>query len=337
MRVGMIDRQAIRKRWEAVGCKLDERGRRVFAAGEVRAAGWGGLEAVSQITGIARSTLGRGKADLVAPPLPKGRVRRAGGGRRPLSRDATLMEDLRSVIEPATLGDPMRPLLWVSKSHDKLAVALQEKGHEISASSVKRLLPSLGYRRQSNRKADEGSKHPDRNAQFEHINAKVIAAQAASQPVISVDTKKKELVGNYKNGGTDYRPKGDPRRVKVHDFEDKALGKVVPYGVYDVTSNAGWVSVGVTSDTAEFAVASIRRWLEAMGRRRYPDAHELTITADCGGSNGARVRLWKVELQKLADATGLVLHVHHYPPGTSKWNKSTACSATSRRPGAADR
>ena len=321
MRVGMIDRQAIRKRWEAVGCKLDERGRRVFAAGEVRAAGWGGLEAVSQITGIARSTLGRGKADLVAPPLPKGRVRRAGGGRRPLSRDATLMEDLRSVIEPATLGDPMRPLLWVSKSHGKLAVALQEKGHEISASSVKRLLPSLGYRRQLNRKADEGSKHPDRNAQFEHINAKVIAAQAASQPVISVDTKKKELVGNYKNGGTDYRPKGDPRRVKVHDFEDKALGKVVPYGVYDVTSNAGWVSVGVTSDTAEFAVASIRRWLEAMGRRRYPDAHELTITADCGGSNGARVRLWKVELQKLADATGLVLHVHHYPPGTSKWNK----------------
>ena len=186
---------------------------------------------------------------------------------------------------------------------------------------MRRLLPRLGYSRQSNRKADEGSKHPDRNAQFEHINAKVVAAQAASQPVISVDTKKKELVGNYKNGGSDYRPKGDPRRVKVHDFEDKKLGKVVPYGVYDVTANAGWVSVGVTGDTAEFAVASIRRWLDVMGRRRYPDAHELTITADCGGSNGARVRLWKVELQKLADATGLVLHVHHYPPGTSKWNK----------------
>jgi hypothetical protein len=186
---------------------------------------------------------------------------------------------------------------------------------------VKRLLPTLGYSRQSNRKADEGSKHPDRNAQFEHINAKAIAAQAAGQPVISVDTKKKELIGNYKNGGTDYRPKGDPQRVKVHDFEDKELGKVVPYGVYDISANAGWVSVGINGDTAQFAVASIRRWLDAMGRERYPDARELTITADGGGSNGSRVRLWKVELQKLADTTGLVLHVHHYPPGTSKWNK----------------
>jgi hypothetical protein len=231
MRVGMIDTQAIRKRWDAVGSKLDERRRRMFAAGEVRAAGWGGLEAVSEITGLARSTIGRGQKDLDAAPLPKGRVRRKGGGRRHLSsRDATLIEDLRSVIEPATLGDPMRLLLWVSKSHDKLAVALQKKGHKISASSVKRLLLTLGYSRQSNRKADEGSKHPDRDAQFEHINAKVVAAQAAGQPVISVDTttKKKELVGNYKNGGTDYRPKGDPRRVKVHDFEDKELGKVCP-------------------------------------------------------------------------------------------------------------
>jgi len=209
----------------------------------------------------------------------------------------------------------------VSKSHEKLADALQKKGHEVSASSVKRLLPTLGYSRQSNRKADEGSKHPDRNAQFEHINAKAIAAQAAGQPVISVDTKKKELIGNYKNGGTDYRPKGDPQRVKVHDFEDKELGKVVPYGVYDVGANAGWVSVGINGDTAQFAVASIRRWLGVMGRERYPDARELTITADGGGSNGSRVRLWKVELQKFADTTGLVLHVHHYPPGTSKWNK----------------
>ena len=179
----------------------------------------------------------------------------------------------------------------------------------------------LGFSRQSNRKADEGSKHPDRNAQFEHINAKVIAAQAQQQPVISVDTKKKELIGNFKNGGTDYRPKGDPQRVNVHDFEDKKLGKVVPYGVYDVTANAGFVSVGITSDTAEFAVQSIRCWLERMGRQRYPNARELTITADCGGSNGARVRLWKIELQKLADETGLVIRVHHYPPGTSKWNK----------------
>src|SRR5580704_8642532 len=306
MRVGMIDTQAIRQRWECVGSKLDERGRRVFAAGEACAAGWGGVVALSEITGLARSTIGRGLKDLDAAPLPKGRERRKGGGRRHLSsRDATLIEDLRGVIAPATLGDPMRPLLWVSKSHDKVADALQKQGHEISASSVKRLLPTLGYSRQSNRKADEGSKHPDRNAQFEHINAKAIAAQAAGQPVISVDTKKKELVGNYKNGGTDYRPKGDPRRVKVHD----------------VGANAGWVSVGITSDTAQFAVASIRRWLDAMGRERYPKARELTITADGGGSNGTRVRLWKVELQKLADHTGLVLHVHHYPPGTSKWNK----------------
>src|SRR6202048_4669316 len=322
MRFGMIDTQAIGQRWECVGSKLDERGRRVFAAGEVRAAGWGGLAAVSGITGLAPSTIGRGLKDLDAAPPPKGRERRKGGGRRHLSsRDATLIEDLRSIIEPATLGDPMRPLLWVSKSHDKVADALRKQGHEISASSVKRLLPTLGYSRQSNRKADEGSKHPDRNLQFGHINAKAIAAQAAGQPVMSVDTKKKELVGNYKNGGTDYRPKGDPRRVKVHDFEDKELGKVVPYGVYDVGANAGWVSVGITSDTAEFAVQSIRCWLERMGRQQYPDARELTVTADCGGSNGARVRLWKLELQKLADETGLVIRVHHYPPGTSKWNK----------------
>src|SRR5438093_8948041 len=195
----------------------------------------------------------------------------------------------------------MRPLLWVSKSHDKVAAALQKQGHEISASSVKRLLPTLGFSRQSNRKADEGSKHPDRNAQFEYINAKVIAAQAQQQPVISVDTKKKELIGNFKNGGTDYRPKGNPRRVNVHDFEDKKLGKVVPYGVYDVTANAGFVSVGITSDTAEFAVQSIRCWLERMGRQRYPKARELTITADCGGSNGARERLCTIEWHKRAE------------------------------------
>ena len=322
MPVDMIDCHAIRKRWEAVGSKLDERGRRIFAAGEARAAGRGGLAAVSGVTRLARSTIGRGLKDLDAAPLPKGRVRRGGGGRRHLSsRDTTLLADLRRILEPATLGCPVRPLLWVSKSHDKLAVGLRMMGHKISANSVRRLLPGLGYSRQSNRKAEEGSRHPDRNAQFEHINAKVVAAQAGGQPVISVDTKKKELVGNYRNGGADYRPKGDPRRVKVHDFEDKQLGKVVPYGVYDVGANAGWVSVGITSDTAEFAVASIRRWLDEMGRERYPLARQLTITADCGGSNGARVRLWKVELQKLADETRLVLHVHHYPPGTSKWNK----------------
>ncbi len=250
---------------ERRGSKLDERRRRLFAAGEVRAAGRGGLEAVAKITGYARSTLGRGLKQLDGAPFPAGRVRQPGGGRRSLaSRDATLIEDLRRIVEPATLGDPVRPLLWVSKSHDKLAAALSEMGHRISATSMRRLLPTLGFSRQTNRKADEGSKHPDRDAQFEHINAHVVERQAAGQPVISVDTKKKELVGNYKNGGSDYRPKGDPQRVKVHDFEDKELGKVVPYGVYDVAANIGFVSVGINADTAEFAVAAVRRWFDKM-------------------------------------------------------------------------
>ena len=261
----------------------------------------GGLEAVSEITGLARSTIGRLQKDLDAAPLPKGRVRRKGGGRRHLSsRDATLIEDLRSIIEPATLGDPMRPLLWVSKSHDKLAVALQKKGHEISAKQHEETrCRRLGYSRQSNRKANEGSKHPDRNAQFEHINARAIAAQAAGLPVISVDTKKKELIGNYKNGGTDYRPKGDPWRVKVHELrgqgtrQGRALWRVRRWRQCRVGERRGH-----EPDTAQFAVASIRRWLDAMGRERYPKARELTITADGGGSNGTRVRLWKVELRK---------------------------------------
>ena len=318
----MIDEDGIGYRWKTVGSQLDEHARRLFAAAEVRAAGWGGLAVVSRITGLARSTINRGEDDLDAAPLPKGRIRRAGGGRKAVAEnDPELVPELKRLVEPATLGDPMRPLIWVSKSMDKLAATLTEMGHPISADTVAKELAKLGFWRQSNRKADEGSKHPDRNAQFEHINAKVVAAQAAGQPVISVDTKKKELVGNFKNGGTDYRPKGDPRRVNVHDFEDKERGKVVPYGVYDVTANAGFVSLGITSDTAEFAVQSIRCWRERMGRRRYPKARQLTITADCGGSNGARVRLWKVELQKLADETGLSLHVHHYPPGTSKWNR----------------
>jgi len=318
----MIDTQSIRRRWDADGSKRDERGRRLFAASEVRAAGRGGLVAVSEITGLARSTIERGLKDLDAPPLQPGQVRREGGGPKPLTeRDATLLLDLKRLVEPATLGDPVRPLLWVSKSLDKLTRALAGMGHAISPNSVRKLLTELGYSRQANRKADEGSHHPDRNAQFDYINAEVVAAQAAGQPVISVDTKKKELVGNYRNAGRDYRPKGDPKRVKVHDFEDKTLGKVAPYGVYDIAADAGWVSVGITHDTAEFAVAAIRTWLEKMGRPRYPAARELTITADCGGSNGARVRLWKVELQKFADETGLTVKVRHYPPGTSKWNK----------------
>src|SRR6476661_9279588 len=318
----MIDEAAIRLRWDSVGSRLDERGRRLFAAAEVRSAGRGGLAVVSNITGLARSTINRGKKDLDGQALPKGRVRRGGGGRRAVAQiDPGLVPALKRLVEPATLGDPMRPLIWVAESMEKLAATLTEIGHPISADTVRKELVKLGFSRQSNRKADEGAKHPDRNAQFEYINAKVVAARGQQQPVISVDTKKKELVGNFKNGGTDYRPKGEPRRVNVHDFEDKTLGKVVPYGVYDIAANAGFVSLGITSDTAEFAVAAIRCWLERMGRERYPKAQGLTITADCGGSNGARVRLWKSELQKLADATRLTLHVHHYPPGTSKWNR----------------
>jgi len=318
----MIDEDAIQYRWDTVGCKLDERGRRMFAAAEVRTAGWGGLAIISRITGLARSTINRGEDDLDAESLPQGQVRRAGGGRKAVAdNDRELIPELKRLVEPATLGDPVRPLIWVSKSMDKLADTLTQMGHPISADTVRKELVKLGFSRQYNRKADEGSRHPDRNAQFEHIDAKVVAAQASGQPVISVDTKKKELVGNFRNGGSDYRPKGTPQRVNVHDFVDKELGKAVPYGVYDVAANAGFVSVGITSDTAEFAVQSIRGWLARMGRKRYPKASELTITADCGGSNGARVRLWKVELQKLADETGLVLHVHHFPPGTSKWNK----------------
>jgi hypothetical protein len=318
----MIDEEPIRQRWEADGSKRDERGRRLFAASEARAAGWGGLAAVSRITGLARSTIGRGAKDLASPPLADSRIRREGGGPcRKSERDTTLLDDLKRLVEPVTLGDPMRPLRWVSKSRRKLAAALASMGHAICANSVGKLLTEIGYSRQVNRKADEGASHPDRNAQFEYINAEVLAAQAAVQPVISVDTKKKELVGNYRNAGSDWRPKGHPQRVKVHDFPDEELGKAAPYGVYDIAADEGFVSVGITHDTAEFAVASIRTWIERVGRLRYPNASELTITADCGGSNGSRVRLWKVELQKLADETGLTIKVRHYPPGTSKWNK----------------
>ena len=319
----MIDEDGIRQRWESMGVKLDERGRRLFAANEVQAAGHGGLAVVSRITGLARSTINRGEDDIDEGPLPDGRVRRkGGGGKRRSESDATLLDDLRQLVEPATLGSPVQPLTWVSKSRAKLAQALAAMGHAISANTVGALLATeLGFSRQYNRKADEGSRHPDRNAQFEYINAEILGAQAQGQPVISVDTKKKELIGNYKNGGTDYRPEGDPLRVKVHDFIDKELGKVAPYGIYDLTANAGFVSLGITSDTAEFAVHAIRTWIARIGRVRYPGLRQVTITADCGGSNGARVRLWKAQLQHLADETGLSIRVLHYPPGTSKWNK----------------
>ena len=322
-RWAMIDREAIRQRWRLFGQKLDERGQRLFAAVEAQTAGHGGIMAVHEITGIARSTIGRGLDELEDPLQPKGRVRREGGGRQAVADgDPTLVADLELLVEPATMGDPERALKWVSKSPAKLADALHAQGHAVSPNTISKLLEDrLGYSRQVNRKTHEGASHPDRNAQFEYINAKVAAAMAAGQPVISVDTKKKELIGNYRNAGSDWRPKANPHRVKVHDFEDKSLGKVVPYGIYDVGANAGWVSLGITSDTAEFAVASIRTWIDRIGRPRYASMQELRITADCGGSNGARVRLWKTELQKLADATGLTLHINHYPPGTSKWNK----------------
>ena len=318
----MIDEISIRFRYQLLSASLDERGRRLFAAAEARAAGHGGVAGVARATGLARSTIGRGLADLAALELDAGKVRRAGGGRRTLTQiDATLLADLRAILEPSTLGDPMRPLLWVSKSHAKLAAALVALGHRVAASSLPGLLEQAGYRRQVNRKNLEGSRHLDRNAQFEHINRQAAAFQSAGQPVISVDTKKKENVGEFKNAGADYRAEGHPDKVNVHDFIDKELGKAIPYGVYDIAANAGYVSVGIDHDTAEFAVNAIQRWRETMGRERYPASDRLMITADGGGSNGSRVRLWKIELQKLADASGLTLTVCHYPPGTSKWNK----------------
>ncbi len=318
----MIDEDAIRARYAAIKDRLDERGRRLFVAAEKVAAGYGGTAAVFRATGVARSTIIRGAQDLLVASSPTVRVRRKGAG-RPLSSkaDPTVLDDLRGLVEPATMGDPMRPLLWVSKSREKLAVALRAMSHAVSANTVAKMLVTLGYSRQVNRKTKEGSHHPDRDGQFQHINRQAIAFQTVGQPVISVDTKKKELIGDYKNGGSDYRATGRPDTVKVHDFVDKDLGKVAPYGIYDIVANAGWVSVGIDHDTAAFAVNAIRRWYEAVGHGRYETADRLLITADGGGSNGSRVRLWKLELQNLADETGLVLQVCHYPPGTSKWNK----------------
>jgi len=319
----MIDEAAIRQRFEAMRGQLDERGLRLLAAAEARTAGYGGVAAVARATGLARSTIGRGLKDLEQPALAPGQVRRAGSGRRPVqAQDPTLLADLSALVGPATRGDPMRPLLWVSKSHAKLAAALGALGHQVSPNTVGRLLrEELGFSRQANRKTLEGASHPDRDAQFGHINARARAFQASEDPVISVDTKKKELIGPFKNAGSDYRPKGCPDEVNVHDFADKTLGKVAPYGIYDPVDNKGWVSLGIDHDTAEFAVNAIQTWHERVGRVRYPGSRRLLITADCGGSNGARLRLWKRELQRLADATGLTIAVSHYPPGTSKWNQ----------------
>ena len=320
--VSMIDESPLRIRYEAVRSSLDERGRRLSAAAEAKAAGYGGIAAASRVTKLARSTIGRGLKDLRDPGSLERRVRRKGGGSpRLATKDPTLLADLERLLEPATMGDPMRPLRWVSKSHDKLATALRAMGHKVSSSSIPKLLGELKYCRHSNRKTKEGGKHPDRDAQFEYINAKVESFQAEDQPVISIDAKKKELLGEFKNGGSDYSPQGRPIEVNTHDFEDKELGKVVPYGVYDIGANDGYVSLGIDHDTGQFAVNSVRLWLDRIGRARYLGMSHLMITADGGGSNGSRLRLWKWSLQQLADETGLTIQVCHYPPGTSKWNK----------------
>jgi hypothetical protein len=320
--MSMIDESPLRTRYEAVRSSLDERSRRLSAAAEAKAAGYGGIAATSRATKVARSTIGRGLKDLRDPGSLTGKVRRKGGGSpRLTTKDPGLLEDLERLLEPATMGDPMRPLRWVSKSHDKLATALRAMGHKVSPSSIPKLLESLKYCRHSNRKTKEGGKHPDRDAQFEYINAKVHEFQAADQPVISIDAKKKELLGEFKNGGSDYSPQGRPIEVNTHDFEDKELGKVVPYGVYDIAANDGWVSLGIDHDTGQFAVNSVRLWLDRIGRERYYAMKRLMITADGGGSNGSRLRLWKTALQQLADETGLIIQVCHYPPGTSKWNR----------------
>lgn len=318
----MIDENPIRTRYQTVRPLLDERGRRLHVAAEAVTAGRGGVAAAARATKVARSTIGRGLKDLRSPASLTGKIRRKGAGRpTAIAKDPTLLDDLRQLLEPATMGDPMRPLRWVSKSHDKLATALREMGHKVSASTIPKLLDQLEYRRHVNRKTKDGSHHPDRDAQFEYINAKAREFQAADQPVISVDTKKKELIGEFKNAGSDYGPKGKPIEVDAHDFENKELGKVVPYGVYDVGANSGYVSLGIDHDTAQFAVNAARLWLDKMGFERYPATHKVMVMADCGGSNGPRLRLWKVELQRLADETGLIFQVCHYPPGTSKWNK----------------
>jgi transposase len=319
----MVDLEAIRERFVALDAHLDERGRRRFAAVEARLAGYGGIAAVSRATGIAASTIGRGLCELDDPgSLVTDRVRRAGGGRKPLVEvDKGLLADLEALVEPEARGDPMSPLRWTCKSLRRLASELGAMGHEISHTVVGELLKKLNFSLQANRKTLEGSHHPDRNAQFGYIHQAVTTALAESQPVISVDTKKKELVGDFKNNGREWRLRGNPEEVRVHDFLIKELGRAVPYGIYDLAANDGWVGVGMNHDTAAFAVQTIRRWWQEIGRPRYPRATRLVITADGGGSNGSRVRLWKLELQGLADEFGIDIEVHHLPPGTSKWNK----------------
>ena len=305
---------------------MDERGRRQWAAAEAGELGWGGVSAVARATGLSRTTITAGLRELDLPAAKRAaeatRVRRPGGGRKPLTEtDPGLLAALEALIEPTTRGDPESPLRWTCKSTRRLADELTRQRHAVGANTVAALLRQAGYSLQANRKTREGACHPDRNAQFEHINTQVRNFQDRNQPAISVDTKKKELVGDFKNAGREWRRRGKPEEVRVHDFLDKKLGKAIPYGVYDILNNQGWVSVGINHDTAQFAVNSIRRWWKRMGRRRFPRATRLLITADGGGSNSSRSRLWRLSLQELADDLGLRLQVCHFPPGTSKWNK----------------
>ena len=313
----------IRQRYEELSPVLDEQGRRRFAAAEARAYGSGGVSVVSRITGMARSTIGRGVQEIEEnKQVEAGRVRKPGAGRKTKrTQDSTLLSDIERLVEPATRGDPMRVLRWTSKSLRHLSQVLQAEGHSVCPHVIADCLRELGYSLQANRKTREGSGHLDRDAQFQYLNDQATAFLAAHEPVISVDTKKKELVGNFKNNGREWHPKVTPEAVKVHDFIDPKLGRAVPYGVYDIADNKGWVSVGADHDTASFAVHAICRWWWAMGQQRYPQASRLMITADGGGSNGHRVRLWKIELQMLANKLCIPITVCHLPPGTSKWNK----------------
>jgi hypothetical protein len=326
----MVSRADLRAKYQALANRLDEATLRLWAATEARSLGRGGVSAVAGASGLSRTTIYAGLEELkartprrsVTPAEPAARIRAPGGGRKKLTtKDPTLLRALEALVEPVTRGDPQSPLRWTCKSTTRLAAELNRRKHRVSQRTVYDLLAQLDYSLQSTRKTREGAQHPDRDAQFTYIARVVKEFQAAGQPVISVDTKKKELLGDFANRGREWRPRGQPESVRVHDFVDPQLGKVVPYGVYDLAANAGWVSVGIDHDTAEFAVESIRRWWREMGAPLYPRATRLLITADCGGSNGHRLRLWKVQLQRLADELRLALRVCHFPPGTSKWNK----------------
>jgi hypothetical protein len=319
----MVDDGVIRRKYLAIKGALNERTRRLWAAAEAKEAGWGGVAAVLRATGMSSRTLARGLRELDwGQTLPAQRIRRPGGGRKHTKvLEPGLVGALESLVDPLTRGDPDSPLRWTCKSTRRLAAELREQGYQVSHTLVAELLHEAGYSLQANRKSREGTHHPDRNAQFEHINRQVTFQIKRGEPAVSVDTKKKELVGYFKNGGREWQPRGRPEDVRVHDFPDPQRAKAIPYGVYDLRRNVGWVSVGITHDTASFAVATIRCWWRHMGRRAYPHARSLLITADSGGSNGTRVRLWKWELQRFANDSGLSIHVCHLPPGTSKWNK----------------